>query len=31
MPQAAFALDAIEQQLPIGEIAPTLLGLVGRA
>lgn len=30
MPQAAFALDAVEQQLPIGDIAPALLGLVGR-
>lgn len=31
MPQAAFALDAIEQQLPIGEMAPALLALVGRS
>jgi hypothetical protein len=30
MPQAAFALDAIEKQLPLNEIAGTLLGLVGR-
>ena len=31
MPAAAFALDAIERQLPINEMAPALLGLVGRA
>ena len=31
MPQAAFALDAIEQQLAIGDIAPALLSLVGRS
>ena len=31
MPQAAFVLDAVDKQLPIGEIAPTLLGLVGRS
>lgn len=30
MPQAAFALDAVERQLPITDIAPALLGLVGR-
>ncbi len=31
MPQAAIALDAVERQLPIGQMAPTLLSLVGRA
>ena len=31
MPQAAFALDAVERQLPIDQMAPTLLSLVGRA
>jgi two-component system chemotaxis response regulator CheB len=31
MPQAAFALDAVERQLPIQEIAPALLSLVGRS
>lgn len=31
MPQAAFALDAIEQQLAIGDMAPALLSLVGRS
>ena len=30
MPQAAFALDAVERQLPINDIAPAVLGLVGR-
>jgi two-component system chemotaxis response regulator CheB len=30
MPQAAFAMDAVDKQLPIDQIAPTLLGLVGR-
>jgi two-component system chemotaxis response regulator CheB len=30
MPQAAYALDAVDKQLPIEQIAPTLLGLVGR-
>ncbi|MCW2543047.1 MAG: response regulator receiver modulated CheB methylesterase [Frankiales bacterium] len=30
MPQAAHALDAVDKQLPIEQIAPTLLGLVGR-
>ena len=30
MPAAAAALDAIEQQLPVGEIGPALLRLVGR-
>ena len=30
MPQAAFALEAVERQLPITDIAPALLGLVGR-
>ena len=30
MPQAALALDAVDKQLPIEQIAPTLLGLVGR-
>jgi two-component system chemotaxis response regulator CheB len=30
MPQAAFALDAVERQLPITDIAPAVLGLVGR-
>jgi two-component system chemotaxis response regulator CheB len=31
MPQAAFALDAVEQQLPINDMAPFVLGLVGRS
>ncbi|MGZ6825911.1 MAG: chemotaxis-specific protein-glutamate methyltransferase CheB [Mycobacteriales bacterium] len=31
MPHAAFALDAVERQLPVGEIAPALLALVGRS
>ena len=31
MPQAAFALDAVERQLPLDDIAPAVLGLVGRA
>ena len=31
MPQAAFALDAVERQLPLDQMAPTLLSLVGRA
>jgi two-component system chemotaxis response regulator CheB len=30
MPQAAFALDAVERQLALDDIAPALLGLVGR-
>jgi two-component system chemotaxis response regulator CheB len=30
MPQAAFALDAVERQLPLDDIAPAVLGLVGR-
>jgi len=30
MPQAAFALDAVERQLPVNEIAPAVLELVGR-
>jgi two-component system chemotaxis response regulator CheB len=31
MPQAAFALDAVERQLAISDIAPFVLGLVGRS
>jgi two-component system chemotaxis response regulator CheB len=31
MPQAAFVLDAVERQLPLDDIAPAVLGLVGRA
>jgi two-component system chemotaxis response regulator CheB len=31
MPQAAFALGAVERQLPVREIAPAVLELVGRA
>ena len=31
MPQAAFALDAVERQLPINDIAQAVLGLVGRS
>lgn len=31
MPQAAFALDAVERQLPVHDIAPAVLGLVGRS
>ena len=31
MPQAAFAMDAVERQLPLEDIAPALLGLVDRA
>ena len=31
MPQAAFALDAVERQLPLHDIAGAVLGLVGRA
>ena len=31
MPQAAFALDAVEQQLPLYDIAAAVLGRVGRA
>ena len=30
MPQAAFALDAVERQLALQDIAPAVLGLVGR-
>jgi two-component system chemotaxis response regulator CheB len=30
MPQAAFALDAVDRQLPVHEIAPAVLALVGR-
>jgi two-component system chemotaxis response regulator CheB len=30
MPQAAFALDAVERQLALDDIAPAVLGLVGR-
>ncbi|MCU1594251.1 MAG: response regulator receiver modulated CheB methylesterase, partial [Frankiales bacterium] len=30
MPQAAFALDAVDRQLPIDEIAGAVLALVGR-
>ena len=31
MPQAAFVQGAVERQLPVGEIGPTLLALVDRA
>ena len=31
MPQAAFALDAVERQLALDDIAPAVLGLVGRS
>ncbi len=31
MPQAAFALDAVDRQLPLDEIAPAVLGLLGRS
>jgi two-component system chemotaxis response regulator CheB len=30
MPQAAFALDAVDRQLAIDDVAPAVLGLVGR-
>ncbi len=30
MPQAALALDAIDRQVPVHEITPVLLGLLGR-
>ena len=30
MPQAAFVEGAVERQLPVGEIAAAVLGLVGR-
>ena len=30
MPQAAFALDAIDRQVPLDELASVLLGMVGR-
>lgn len=30
MPQAAFALDAVDRQLPVGDIAGALLCLIGR-
>ena len=31
MPQAAFALDAVERQLALDDIAPAVLGLLGRS
>jgi two-component system chemotaxis response regulator CheB len=31
MPQAAFAQGAVERQLPVEDIAPAVLGLVGRS
>jgi two-component system chemotaxis response regulator CheB len=31
MPQAAFALDAVDRQLPVQDIAGAVLGLVGRS
>jgi len=31
MPAAAFALDAVVQQLPLGEIAPAVLAALGRS
>jgi two-component system chemotaxis response regulator CheB len=31
MPQAAFALDAVDRQLALDDIAPAVLGLVGRS
>ena len=31
MPAAAAAVNAVERQLPLGEIAPSLLGALGRA
>jgi len=31
MPAAAYALDAVERQLALDQIAPAVLGAVGRA
>jgi two-component system chemotaxis response regulator CheB len=31
MPQAAVAMDAVDHQLPVEQVAPTLLSLVGRS
>jgi chemotaxis response regulator CheB len=31
MPQAAVALDAVDHQVAVDQVAPTLLSLVGRS
>ena len=31
MPQAAFAMDAVDRQVPVDQVTPVLLGLLGRS